>query len=585
MKIAARPAVLPTSFTLTPLQVVLLLERERLLLVEVPLGSAFRRDPAISETPLPLLWDSRALAALPHINASDPSTPHFIFVARKGLTFDSHECVQEVLEKGGLFVGHDTITGRALEKRGMPPEWVDEVLEHPFLLLVSSADVALRKLLKLASGVNDGDFTTIAITGTNGKTSTTQILGNALAELSTQPVLRLGTLGIQLEGDTFEGDTPTMPDYAGFLAAARAARLRGAKHIVMEATSQGLDQGRMGEWQSDVAVYTNLTQDHLDYHGDMESYAEAKGLLFEGHLKASGTAVVNVSDAHWERFVAKAFHAQRHAIGVGLPNEAEKFFRVAQKKFLSARYVAIAQRLSFTAGIRGVWRFSSERHTISEVPFSLALVGDFQHDNAAGAAAALLALGYPLEQVAQTLSRVRLIPGRLEPVPPPAGVAKEDVPTVLVDYAHSPDALEKTLLTCRSLLPKGGRLWCVFGCGGDRDASKRPLMGAIAAELADACYVTSDNPRTESPDRILSDIVAGVPARLMDKINVNAQRSQAIAEAVALAAPSDVVVIAGKGHEDYQIMGTIKSPFSDAKEAAAALAGRKATPREAPQKK
>lgn len=574
------PELRDEGLFLTPSQTILLLERERLLLGDVPLQSPLRRGDESVQKPLRLLWDTRELSAfLPaavKAHAGHAGTPRFVFVARRARGFDSHVVAQKVLDAGGLFVGHDTLTGHALESSGLPPEWVDEVMEHPHLLLVNNPDVALHKLMKIASGVSESHFTTLAVTGTNGKTSTVQILGQALEVLSAKPVLRLGTLGIQLNGKTTEGKTPTMPDFAGFLIAARQARKEGAAHIVMEATSHGLDQGRLGDWTVNVAVFTNLTQDHLDYHGDMESYLAAKALLFEEHLAHGGTAVINVSDPHWQDFAKAAASSHGHIIGFGRPTDAKVFFSAAGKKNPSARYLAIAQRLTHASGVRGVWTLSSERNRISEVAFSLPLLGDFQHENAAAAAASLVALGYPLQQIASALQSTPLIPGRLEPVKLNGdhAHAQDNLPTVVVDYAHTPDALEKTLHTCRSLLEPGGRLFCVFGCGGDRDSSKRPLMGNIAATLADACYVTSDNPRTEDPQRILSDIVAGVPESHKVKISVDAERSRAIAKAVADAAPSDLVVVAGKGHEDYQIMGTEKLPFSDVEEARAALNAR-----------
>jgi UDP-N-acetylmuramoyl-L-alanyl-D-glutamate--2,6-diaminopimelate ligase len=308
----------------------------------------------------------------------------------------------------------------------------------------------------------------------------------------------------------------------------------------------------------------------------MDSYLAAKALLFEQHLSHGGTAVLNVSDTHWQDFAKAAAKPHGHMIGYGRPSDAKAFFSVAGKKNPSARYLAIAQRTTHASGVRGVWTLSSERNRISEVPFSLPLLGDFQHENAAAAAASLVALGYPLQQIASALQSTRLIPGRLEPVRllSDNASAQVKVPSVVVDYAHTPDALEKTLQTCRALLEPGGRLLCVFGCGGDRDVGKRPLMGEIAATLADACYVTSDNPRTEDPQRILSDIVAGVPDSHKVKISVDAERSRAIAKAVADAGPDDLVVVAGKGHEDYQIMGTEKLPFSDVEEARKALESR-----------
>jgi UDP-N-acetylmuramoyl-L-alanyl-D-glutamate--2,6-diaminopimelate ligase len=563
------------GLALPPSQAILLLEKERLLLVDVPLNSPLRRGGEVGGGPLPLIWDTRALG--PWLDATPPSpncAPRFLFVARRGKSFDAHGWAQKVVEAGGLFVGHDTLTGHALESAGLPPEWVDEVMEHPHLLLVSSPDVALRVLLKAAARVSESDFTTLAVTGTNGKTSTVQILGHALARLSQKPVLRLGTLGIQIGDTTWEGSTPTMPDYPGFLKALRRAKAKGVAHIAMEATSHGLHQTRLGDWRVDVASFTNLSQDHLDYHGTMEEYAEAKAILFDSHLADDGTAVLDVDDPAWTIFADAAASQGRHVIGVGASGSAPEFFSAVAKKFLSARYLALARRVTTPSGIHGSWTLSSERHRISEAAFSLPLVGDFQHDNAAVAAASLVALGYPLQQVAGSLIDTRLIPGRLEPVHPTLPGAQAELPTVIVDYAHTPDALEKALHTCRALLAREARLFVVFGCGGDRDAGKRPLMGAIAARLADVCFVTSDNPRTEAPGAILSAIVAGVPSSHAGRIVEDADRSRAIRKAIDDADPGDLVLLAGKGHENYQIMGTTKTHFCDVEQARAALDAR-----------
>jgi UDP-N-acetylmuramoyl-L-alanyl-D-glutamate--2,6-diaminopimelate ligase len=553
--------LLDSSCFLTCAEVVLALEEADLLSLPVPETSPLRRPSSQLNQAMPLIFDTRQI----------PHGP-FVFVATKGLRFDSHQQVEEILKRHGLFVGSESLVVEHLRHIERPESWIAALISHPHLLLTRSSRQAQAVLLRKAFGLTESAFTTLAVTGTNGKTSTTQIIGNVLEPMTHKPALKLGTIGVQLGALTSEGNTPTMPDFLGFCAAARAAGKAGANQIVMEATSQGLHQGRLGDWQVDVAVFTNLTQDHLDYHGSMESYRHAKEILFDRHLKKSGTAVLNAEDPVWVHFAQVSALPSRTCIGFGKPEHNLGFFEYAKKKFFSARYLCIEKEKQTPHGIEGNWRLVQDQKTLQHAPYKLNLFGDFQHENLAAAAGALVALGYPLEQISKALSGTVLVPGRLEPVI--LSGQEHLLPTVLVDYAHSPDALEKTLATTRKIVPKGGKLVCVFGCGGDRDPGKRPLMGKIAATLADVCCLTSDNPRTEDATRIISDIEAGVPLKFQDKVTVIVERQEAIAHMIAHAGPNDVIVIAGKGHEDYQIIGTEKKPFLDATEARKALEAR-----------
>jgi UDP-N-acetylmuramoyl-L-alanyl-D-glutamate--2,6-diaminopimelate ligase len=296
-------------------------------------------------------------------------------------------------------------------------------------------------------------------------------------------------------------------------------------------------------------VFTNLTQDHLDYHLSMEAYFAAKALLFAPPL-LTGTAVVN-SDDPWGQRLAEQLAAAGHPCWSSSLEQPNAELRIADLQLGED-------------GVRG--------HLISprgDGPFHSPLVGRFNLMNLLQAVGVLQLQDLPLPALLAALASFRGVPGRMEKVLAPEGVA---APAVLVDYAHTPDGLASALGACRPFT--NGRLICVFGCGGDRDRSKRPQMGAIAAQLADRVVVTSDNPRTEDPQRILEDVLAGIPAGT--PLQVEADRASAIATAIAEAAPSDLVLIAGKGHEDYQILGTTKIHFDDREEALRALQARKA---------
>jgi UDP-N-acetylmuramoyl-L-alanyl-D-glutamate--2,6-diaminopimelate ligase len=309
----------------------------------------------------------------------------------------------------------------------------------------------------------------------------------------------------------------------------------------MEVSSHALDQQRVAGCHFSGAVFTNLTQDHLDYHPSMQAYFEAKARLFAEPLLAGG-AVVNGDDPWGAQLVSRLGKACWRS-SLEDPS-AELFIRDLQ---LGA------------GGVRGVLQTPA-----GEGAFQSPLLGRFNLMNLLQAVGALVQQGVPLAQLLEGLANFRGVPGRMERVV--VGDGGGD-PAVLVDYAHTPDGLANALAACRPFTK--GRLICVFGCGGDRDRSKRPQMGAIAAQLADRVVVTSDNPRTEDPLSILNDVVAGISAGT--DLVVEVDRARAIALGIAAAEPCDLVLIAGKGHEDYQILGTTKIHFDDREEAERAL--------------
>lgn len=571
-------------FFVDPVKAFLVLERDGQVAENVDEASPLRRyNMDADETKVPIFWDSRTMGEYVAVEANrqKPPTkrkqkgtpippPRLIFVARRGERFDGHALVEDVLSAGNIFIGEFHWVEDHLKKQNCPVEWIRSVLSHPLFVKVRSSESALCRLLEAASDLHSHQFSTIAVTGTNGKTSVTQITASLLDKIIKKPVLKLGTLGIEMGDVKKEGVNPTMPDFPDFLTAVREAKELGISHIVMEATSHGLVQGRMGNWLADVGIFTNLTQDHLDYHKTMEAYRDAKALLFERHVKHGGTIVLNTDDEQWRFFCGKGAHAYRNVIGVGRGSHKREFFEETRGKYMSVRYLEVSNRLILKTGIQGVWVLENEKEVLEQANFSCQLIGSFQHDNLAFSTAALLGLGYPLSQIAQAVANVKSIPGRLELVTLPQRT-EAGLPTVLVDYAHTPDALEKALKTCREINKKKGKLFCVFGCGGDRDKTKRPLMGKISKRLSDISIVTSDNPRTEEPDAIVDDIIKGMGEQSAAERIVEVNRRAAIENAVFAAGADDLILIAGKGHENYQIIGTKKIDFSDVEVARSAL--------------
>ncbi|MGF1512366.1 MAG: UDP-N-acetylmuramoyl-L-alanyl-D-glutamate--2,6-diaminopimelate ligase [Elainellaceae cyanobacterium] len=385
-------------------------------------------------------------------------------------------------------------------------------------------------------GQPSAQLSLVGVTGTNGKTTTTHLIEEILGQ--SYATALLGTLYTRWPGhqQTALHTTPFSVDLQRQLAEAASA---GATHAIMEVSSHALAQKRVASCQFDVAVFTNLTQDHLDYHRDMDEYFMAKAQLFTpAYLR--GRAVINRDDPYGQRLV----HQTAAPVWTYSTLTQDADFR--------------ADGLSY--GPDGV---SGQLHTpAGSTPFQSPLVGQFNLSNLLAAIAVALQLGLSLEAVVAALPQFTGVPGRMERVK----VSPDQDVTVIVDYAHTPDSLENLLRASRPFAQK--RLICVFGCGGDRDRTKRPQMGAIAAKLADWAIVTSDNPRTEDPAQILKDIVAGMDQATPTVIG---DRAEAIRQAIAVAAAGDTVLIAGKGHEDYQILGTEKVHFDDREQARQSL--------------
>lgn len=386
----------------------------------------------------------------------------------------------------------------------------------------------------------------LAITGTNGKTSTAWWLAQALGRLGRTCAV-VGTLGIGEPGAMVSSGMTT-PDPVLLQQQLRRFVDEGFVACALEASSIGLVERRLDGTAIELALFTNFTQDHLDYHASMQSYWDAKALLFAWPgLKA---AVINLDDP-------KGLALSASLAGKGLDVWT---FSCAQAARLQARDIRHgAESLSFDV-VEG-----AERHRIST-----ALVGLYNVSNLLGVMAALRAMQLPLADVVAACADLLPVPGRMEPL------AVQGQPLVVIDYAHTPDALEKVLTALKPIaLARGGQLWCVFGCGGDRDAGKRPLMAAAAEKNADQIVVTSDNPRSENPLAIVDQVLAGLRRR--NAVHVQPDRAAAIAEALRLAQPQDVVLLAGKGHENFQEVSGEMLVFSDAAQAQAALAARQAS--------
>jgi len=399
----------------------------------------------------------------------------------------------------------------------------------------------------------------IGVTGTNGKTSCSQWIAQLLSREGTRCAV-IGTIGSGFPDTPMSGADLTTPDAVALQRALRSLVGAGAQALAMEVSSIGLEQGRVFGVSYDIALFTNLTRDHLDYHGTMERYEAAKTTLFDWPTLTH--AVINLDDPAGQRLVQRLAN-RAAASGVKVIGtttmDAEPVAPVAA--LLTARSLrATPVGLAFELGLRG-----SEPIEV-EVP----LVGTFNVANLLGVAGVALAAGVPLARVCEQLPRLAAPPGRMQRV----GGAGE--PLAVIDYAHTPDALDKALTALRPLAhARGGSLWVVFGAGGNRDPGKRAPMGEAAGRLADYVVITSDNPRNETPEDIVTAVAAGIPepargyaARIVD-------RAEAIRLSLGMAHDRDVVLIAGKGHETYQEVEGVRRPFSDVAHAQQALAARR----------
>ncbi|HEY2389061.1 MAG TPA: UDP-N-acetylmuramoyl-L-alanyl-D-glutamate--2,6-diaminopimelate ligase [Candidatus Binatia bacterium] len=469
-----------------------------------------------------------------------------LFVALPGTRTDGARYVAEACARGAAAVAGTADLARAIQATGAgaaPIARVETAEPARFL-----AHVAAR-----LHGDPTRDLTMVGVTGTNGKTTTTYLLEAIWQAAGLRPGV-LGTISYRFGGDAVAAPltTPPAPELFARLAAMRG---RGGTHVAMEVSSHALVQDRVDGIAWDAAVFTNLGRDHLDFHRDVEDYFQAKARLFralEASPKARRIAIVNTGDPRG-RELLRDLRVPAVTFGEGGDVRAEDVTMTLDGS-------------TFTLALPG-----------ARAAVRTSLIGAGHIENVLAAAATAHALGASVEAIARGVEGFAGVPGRLEPV-------RTGQPfSVLVDYAHKPEALASVLGSLRTMV--GGRLLCVFGCGGDRDRGKRPLMAEAVAAGADLAVLTSDNPRTEDPLAIIADAEAGLASAALPRLAalggaargyvVEPDRARAIGAALAAARPGDCVVIAGKGHEDYQIVGTVKLPFDDRDVARRALAERR----------
>lgn len=488
------------------------------------------------------------LAAITPLDITEDSRdvkPGALFIARAGTKHDGRRFIADAIEAGAAAVLTDFT---------VHPETLEAVRTGKVALL-RTPDVPTTGaiLAERFFGNPAKELTLIGVTGTNGKTTIAHLIQHALSDAGL-PCGLVGTIAID-DGARRTPASLTTPSAIDVSRTLARMRENGCTGAVMEVSSHALQQGRVAAIDFDVAVFTNLTGDHLDYHRTMNAYAEAKAILFQS-LRPDALAILNADDPTHDR-IARGCRATIR--------------RCSQRRATGADYTIAPLELSIHA-IRARVETPSGAFEIES-----ALIGAHNLMNILQVVAVLDARGIPLDTIRQAIGTAASPPGRLEPVRPD-GV---DVPfAVLVDYAHTDDALDNVLRAVRPFVT--GALHLVFGCGGDRDRTKRPRMGAVACRHADSIILTSDNPRTEDPDAIIADVVCGVPSDARPRLSIEPDREAAIRLAIDAAAPGDLVLIAGKGHEDYQLLpdadgGIVRRDFDDRLIAADALVRRFST--------
>ena len=468
-----------------------------------------------------------------------------VFIACPGESGDGRSFIPQAIEAGAAAVLFD-------DEQGV--RWNDEwtIPHHAAQALAAHAG----RLAHDWYAQPDAGMFSVAVTGTNGKTSCTQWLGQALSR-DGLPTVVIGTLGIGLYRQGASGPFAvtgfTTPDPVQLHRHLAEHKAQGAQAIAIEASSIGLVQGRMDQLHVDCAVLTNFTRDHLDFHGTMQAYEEAKAKLFD--WQGLKHAVINLDDALGPRMIARMRSTNPSVQVLGYTTEGAQADGVA---LLSASDIRIAQQgTSFQLTT-----------PYGSGPVRTQLIGRFNVSNVLAIAGVLFARGLAFAQVVSLVESLVPVPGRMQQL------GGADGPLAVIDYAHTPDALEKALDTLRAVSDaRHGELWCVFGCGGDRDPGKRPQMGAASGH-ADHIIVTSDNPRSEDPAQIIAQVVDGVRDADRSKLQVIEDRATAILSAIRHAGKNDVILVAGKGHEDYQEIKGRRLAFRDADHASLALATR-----------
>ena len=467
-------------------------------------------------------------------------TVNFSNVEITGLSYNS-----KTTEAGNIFIclvgentdGHNFI--ESAEKQGAAALFVEHKTDSKLpQIIVKSTRHQIADLADTFYQSPSKDINLIGITGTNGKTTVTHLIQKIFESNDKQCAL-IGTLGYKLNSnDTYKEakhTTPQAPELQNLLH--RIKFEHNIDNVAMEVSSHSLEQRRVGNCKFKCGVLTNLTQDHLDYHITMDNYFDAKSILFK-NLPKDGFAVINADDEYAQRFIDSVPDGVK-VLTYGIKKSADM----------------IAENINFTTdGAKFNLKFNGETYDVQ-----LHMNGMFSIYNVLAALTTAVTQGFDIQSAIKSLENVKGVAGRFEIV--------HKNPIVIVDYAHTPDGLENVLKAGREITPKNGNLICLFGCGGDRDATKRPKMGAISERLADKVVVTSDNPRSESPDQIIADIMTGFESMNSEKVIVESDRGKAIALLKQLSKENDVVIIAGKGHEDYQILKDKTIHFDDREEA------------------
>lgn len=462
--------------------------------------------------------------------------PDSVFVAIRGSKLDGHKFIPDAISKGAVAL--------IVEDPSQVPAGF-----NGFVLPVPNSREILDILASRFYNDPGQELFCVGVTGTNGKTSVTYMVESILNSTNI-PTGVIGTVNHHLQDRVWPSNMTT-PDPVFLQKRLREFRDAGAKAVAMEVSSHALDQHRVDSVPFNSVIFTNLTRDHLDYHGTMEKYLESKQRLFTDLLwkttKSPCFAIVNTDD----KFGRRLRVADPAVLWTYGSKDADIRYKILNMDFALTEF-----RVTTPLGTTDV---------------ALPMAGVHNVMNSLGALGAGLSAGVSLENCAKALGQFTGVPGRLQAVPNSKNIS------VFVDYAHTPDALENVLVAIqrvRENLHSKARIWTIFGCGGDRDKGKRPLMAQMAIKYSDHVMVTSDNPRTEEPQAIINDILEGIPSSEKSKMQVQIDRRQAIADVLLQAQQGDVVLIAGKGHEDYQIIGTQKTPFSDVLVAQEVLGGR-----------
>lgn len=485
----------------------------------------------LPEQVIPQAINSRGLLTGLTIDSREVK-PGMAFLACRGEQVNGADYIDQALAKGAAAVLIDASQSLA-----------DPTVS---IVAVERLEQRLGELADRFYGQPSQMLNVVGITGTNGKTSTSHFLAQALNSLG-HPAAVMGTVGYGLLNQ-LQAASHTTPDVVRVHQMMAEMKAAGAEQLLMEVSSHALDQHRVDRVNFDQAVFTNLTRDHLDYHGDMQAYGDAKARLFSDY--GIRQAVLNLDDPFVGQLLDR-IPAGVHISGFGLaPSE--------QARRLSENMICMERYHLTTEGIWGEMSTPKGR-----LPFKSSVIGRFNLSNLMATVAVLQGQGFENEQIAHALHAINGVAGRMETV------ADDSGRLVVIDYAHTPDALDKALATLREHVQ--GQLWCVFGCGGNRDKGKRPLMAAAAEKRADSIVVTSDNPRSESADAIINDVVAGFSRNAVVRTIVD--RAEAIRYVLQQADAGDVVLVAGKGHEDYQEVDGVRHHFSDRETIAACLEG------------